>query len=77
VEIFISYSSGDRPGALRLKELAEADGHEVWMDLFDIRPAARLSAELADGVSRADVLCVLLSPSAVASLRRAALPQPC
>lgn len=67
LEIFISYSSRDRGDALRLKEIAEADGHDAWMDLFDIRPSARLAGELEQGVSSADVLCLLLSPSAVAS----------
>jgi hypothetical protein len=67
VGVFISYSSRDRPDALRLKEIAEADGHDAWMDLFDIRPSARLASELERGVSSADVLCLLLFPSAVAS----------
>jgi hypothetical protein len=67
LKVFISYSSRDRPDALRLKEIAEADGHDAWMDLFDIRPSARLASELEQGVSSADVLCLLLSPSAVAS----------
>lgn len=65
LKVFISYSSRDRPDAL--KEIAEADGHDAWMDLFDIRPSARLAGELEHGVSSADVLCLLLSPSAVAS----------
>jgi hypothetical protein len=67
LRVFISYSSRDRPAALRLKEIAESDGHDVWMDLFDIQPAARLAVELEEGVSSADVLCILLSPSAVSS----------
>lgn len=67
LKVFISYSSRDRPDALRLKEIAESAGHDVWMDLFDIHPAARLAGELEQGVSSADVLCLLLSPSAVAS----------
>jgi TIR domain len=67
LKIFISYSSRDRPDALRLKEIAEADGHDAWMDMFDIHPSARLAGELEQGVSSADVLCLLLSPSAVAS----------
>lgn len=67
LRVFISYSSQDRVHALRLKELAEADGHEAWLDLFDIKPAERLSQELAQGVRSAAVLCVLLSPAAVAS----------
>jgi hypothetical protein len=67
LRVFISYSSRDRPDALRLKEIAESDGHDAWMDLFDIQPAARLADELEQGVSTADVLCLLLSPTAVAS----------
>jgi hypothetical protein len=67
LKVFISYSSRDRPDALRLKELIESEGHDAWMDLFDIRPAARLASELEQGVSSADVLCLLVSPSAVES----------
>jgi hypothetical protein len=67
LKIFISYSSRDRADALRLKEIAEAEGHDAWMDLFDIRPSARLAGELEQGVSSADVLCLLLSPTAAAS----------
>lgn len=65
--VFISYSSRDRPDALRVREIAEAAGHRVWMDVFDIEPATRVASELERGVTTADVLCVLLSPSAVAS----------
>ena len=65
--VFISYSSRDRPDALRLKEIVESEGHDAWMDLFDIRPAGRLASELEQGVTSTDVLCILLSPTAVAS----------
>ena len=67
LRVFISYSSRDRLDALRLKEIVESGGHDVWMDLFDIRPAARLATELEQGVVTADVLALLLSPTAVAS----------
>jgi TIR domain len=67
LKVFISYSSRDRPDALRLKEIVESDGHDGWMDLFDIHPAARLAKELEQGVLSADILCLLLSPSAVES----------
>lgn len=67
LKIFISYSSRDRGDALRLKEIAEADGHDTWMDLFDIHPSARLVNELEQGISSVNMLCLLLSPSAVAS----------
>jgi hypothetical protein len=67
LRVFISYSSRDRGDALWLKELVEAAGHRVWLDVFDLRPAARLAAGLESGVRDADVLCVLLSPAAMAS----------
>jgi len=67
LRVFISYSSRDRLDALRLKEIVESGGHDAWMDLFDIQPAARLATELEQGVVTADVLCLLLSPTAVAS----------
>jgi hypothetical protein len=67
LRIFISYSSRDRLDGLALKEVLESDGHEVWMDQFDISPGAGLTEELRKNVSAADVLCLLLSPAAVAS----------
>jgi hypothetical protein len=67
LRVFLSYSSRDRPDALEVKQIAEADGHDVWMDLFDIRPAERLHGELEQGVKNADVLCLLVSPTAVSS----------
>ena len=67
LNVFISYSSRDRLDALRLKEIVESDGHDAWINLFDIHPAARLAKELEQGVSSADVLCLLVSPSAVES----------
>jgi hypothetical protein len=67
LRIFISYSSLDRLEALRVKEIAESDGHDVWMDQFDITPGAALTQALKQGISAVDVLCLLISPTAVAS----------
>ena len=65
--VFVSYSSRDRLSALRVKEIAEADGHDVWMDQFDIQPGAALTSELRANVVAAEVLCLLLTPAAAAS----------
>lgn len=65
--VFISYSSRDRKDALDLKALLESHGCEVWMDFFDIQPTMQLGAQLSDNVKRAEVVCLLLSPTAVAS----------
>ena len=66
-KVFISYSSRDRQSAFALRTLLEARGCDVWLDYFDIKPAEQLDAELAAHVQRADVVCLLLSPTAVAS----------
>ncbi len=67
VKVFISYSSADRADALTVRRLLTNRGCTVWLDVFDIRVAAGLKRELGDGIGNADVLCLLLSPTAVAS----------
>jgi hypothetical protein len=67
MKVFISYSSRDRVEAFALKALIERQGHDAWMDVFDIQPAAKLATELGSGVQSVDVLCILLSPTSVAS----------
>ncbi|MBB5867532.1 hypothetical protein F4553_000911 [Allocatelliglobosispora scoriae] len=67
MRIFVSYSSRDRLEALRLKEIAEGDGHQVWLDVFDIQPSAQLAEQLNSGIRSVDMICVLLSPTAVDS----------
>lgn len=67
VKVFISYSSADRAEALAVRRLLTNRGCTVWLDVFDIRVAADLKCELGEGIGNADVLCLLLSPTAVAS----------
>ncbi len=66
-KVFISYNSRDREDAFALKSLLEAHDCVVWLDFFDIRPAERLLQEIADNLAQANVVCLLLSPTAVAS----------
>jgi hypothetical protein len=66
-KVFISYSSTDRTEALAVRRLLTQRGCTVWLDVFDIRVAADLKRELGEGIGNADVLCLLLSPTAVAS----------
>jgi hypothetical protein len=66
-KVFISYNSRDREDAFALKGLLEGHDCVVWLDFFDIRPAERLVQEIADNLAQADVVCLLLSPTAVAS----------
>lgn len=65
--VFVSYSSFDRVAAFQVMRLLQSHGCDVWLDFFDITPAGQLDRELAAGVERADVLCLLLSPTSVAS----------
>ena len=67
VKVFISYSSADRAEALAVRRLLTRHGCTVWLDVFDIRVAEDLKRELGEGIGNADVLCLLLSPTAVAS----------
>lgn len=66
-KVFISYSSRDRAEALQLMDLLEKHGCQVWMDFFDIQPTAQLAEQLSGGVDAAEVVCLLLSPTSVAS----------
>lgn len=67
VKVFISYSSVDRAEALTVRRLLVNRGCTVWLDVFDIRVGENLKRELGDGIANADALCLLLSPTAVAS----------
>lgn len=67
LKVFISYSSADRSEALEVRRLLTSRGCTVWLDVFDIRVAADLKRELGEGIGKADVLCLLLSPTAVLS----------
>jgi hypothetical protein len=66
-KVFISYSSADRMEALAVRRLLVGRGCTVWLDVFDIRLSADVKTELGDGIASADELCLLLSPTAVAS----------
>jgi hypothetical protein len=66
-KVFISYSSRDRVDAFKIKSLLESYDCEVWLDFFDIQPTAQLREQLSGNIKQADVVCLLLSPTAVAS----------
>ena len=67
LKVFISYSSLDRSSAFAIRDLLEQHGCDVWLDFFDITPGNILDRELITNVEKADVLCLLLSPTSVAS----------
>jgi hypothetical protein len=65
--VFISYSSVDRSDALEIVHILRKEGCNVWFDAFDIRLSENLEEELFNNIKKADVLCILLSPSSVIS----------
>ena len=65
--VFISYSSLDRKHAFEVFRLLDKHGCNVWLDFFDIKPTEILEQELANNVAKADVVCILLSPTSAAS----------
>jgi hypothetical protein len=67
LSVFVSYSSRDRLDALAVRESLEEHGCRVWLDVFDIVGGERLQPQLSEALRAADVLCLLLSPTAVAS----------
>ena len=67
MNVFISYSSRDRREALQIRRLLEEHDCVVWLDAFDINAAANLEEQLFTNISRADLFCLLLTPTSVAS----------
>lgn len=67
MNVFISYSSRDRREALQIRRLLEEHDCVVWLDAFDINAAANLEEQLYANISKADLFCLLLTPTSVAS----------
>jgi len=65
--VFISYGSLDRADALEVWHILKKERIDVWLDAFDINPSENLEEELFKNIKKADVLCLLLSPSSVSS----------
>lgn len=67
MKIFISYSSSDRLHAFELFKILENNGHDVWLDYFDIMPSEKLEQELTNNITQADVVCIIFSPNSMSS----------
>ena len=66
-DIFISYSSRDRPQATGLAEQLRSNGYSVWIDESGIDVATSWSKEIAAALSTCQTVMLLLSSSSVAS----------
>src|SRR5690349_5159853 len=66
-DIFISYSSKDRPKAEQLTEMLTSAGLSVWIDKEGIDPASRWSEEIVEAIDHCQVFIIVLSEYSVAS----------
>jgi len=65
--IFLSYSRKDKGIVERLKKRLEAAGHDVWIDIEDIRGGDQWRQAIAEAIGQADTFVLLLSSNAVKS----------
>ena len=66
-DIFISYSSHDRPSALALVTKLRDAGYDVWIDQHQLNAAARWSKEIVQAIDQCKIVAVLLSNASLNS----------
>jgi hypothetical protein len=65
---FISHSSIDKPFVERLAtDLRTREGIDAWLDKWEIQPGDRIPQKLEEGLSRAGIFVLVLSPESVNS----------
>ena len=67
LKLFISHSSIDKEFANSLYVSLAEEGHDPWLDEWNIRGGQSIPEEIAKGLSNADYILVILSPNAVNS----------
>ncbi len=65
--LFISYSSKDRPFALRLAESLRRSGYDVWIDRWNITGREPYWDEIQHGIESATHFLFVISPESIAS----------
>jgi len=66
-KIFISHSLEDEEFASKLAEDLIEFGHEPWLDKWEIKVGECIPTKIEHGVSEADYIIIILSPSSVKS----------
>ena len=61
VHVFISYRSDDLVAAKRLKEDLAADGHDIWLDIENIKIGDSIIERINAGLEGASFLILCLS----------------
>jgi hypothetical protein len=68
MKAFISHSSKDKPFVERLAtDLRTREGIDAWLDKWEIMPGDRIPQKLEEGLSRAGIFVLVLSPDSVKS----------
>lgn len=65
--VFVSYAHEDRDVVARLTQEIEQTGHDVQLDQVFLNPGDPLSTKIRNEIEQADLVCVVLSSSSVAS----------
>ena len=65
--LFLSYRRADSKVADAMTSRLEREGYAVWVDRADISGGSKWRGEIETGLSRADAVILLLSPSALQS----------
>ncbi len=66
-DVFISYSSKDRPQAMSLVEQLRSSGYSVWIDQGGIEGAMNWSSEIVEAINDCKTLLFLISGNSIKS----------
>jgi hypothetical protein len=67
MRLFVSYSRDDAPFVTELVHHLESVGHDVWVDTEDIRGSEQWRASIVAGITNADLVLLVVSPTSMAS----------
>ena len=63
MKVFLSYAHDDLEFVERLKKALTQEGHDVWMDLAELKPGANIFSKVQEGIEESDYVITVLSPS--------------
>lgn len=67
-QVFVSYAQADRAVALQVAQALRNAGLHVWIDAWELAAGDSIAQRVEQAISSSDILLVLLSRSAVASM---------
>ena len=60
-DVFLSYSSKDKPDVRKLAKKLKADGLLVWFDEWEIQPGDSIPLKIEDGLEKSRILVIIMS----------------